>query len=99
MITVGIKNLRNSLSKYINIVKTGETIVITDHNQIVAELRPSEQTVTDSSLLNEYLEEQSIHGSIIKSTKDTFLKKKKRMINIDPKTVSDIYSNTRDERL
>ena len=37
MITVGIRNLRNSLSKYIELAKNGETILITDHNKIVAE--------------------------------------------------------------
>lgn len=99
MVTVGIKNLRNALSKYINIVKKGESVLITDHNRIVAELRPSEQSDTNFSLLNKYLEEQIINGSIIKSTKHTLLKKIKSKDSIDPEAISDIYIKTRDERL
>jgi prevent-host-death family protein len=38
--TVGIRELRQSLKAVLNRVKEGETLVITDHNRPVAELRP-----------------------------------------------------------
>ena len=99
MITVGIRNLRNSLSKYINIAKAGERILITDHDRIVAELVPSEQADENSSLLAKYMEEQIINGSVIKSTKRTILEKSRNKDEPETNITSGIYNETRDERI
>jgi antitoxin (DNA-binding transcriptional repressor) of toxin-antitoxin stability system len=40
MRTVGLKVLKNKLSEYIRIVGTGETVLVTDRDRVVAELRP-----------------------------------------------------------
>ncbi len=40
MRTVGLKVLKNRLSEYVRMVATGETILVTDRDQVVAELRP-----------------------------------------------------------
>jgi len=40
MRTVGIKLLKDKLSEYIRIAGTGETILVTDRNRVVAELGP-----------------------------------------------------------
>ncbi|MES3035781.1 MAG: type II toxin-antitoxin system Phd/YefM family antitoxin [Gemmatimonadota bacterium] len=40
MRTVGLKVLKNRLSEYIRLVVAGETILITDRDRVVAELRP-----------------------------------------------------------
>ncbi len=37
---VGVRELKNSLSRYLNRVKAGEIITITDHNNPVARLVP-----------------------------------------------------------
>jgi antitoxin (DNA-binding transcriptional repressor) of toxin-antitoxin stability system len=37
---VGIKTLKNELSKHIRAVAAGETILVTDRDRVVAELRP-----------------------------------------------------------
>lgn len=37
---VGIRELKNRLSQYIRLVRTGETVLVTDRGVIVAELRP-----------------------------------------------------------
>lgn len=39
IITVGIKDLKNNLSSYIREVKQGTRILVTERNQVVAELR------------------------------------------------------------
>ena len=54
MITVGIRNLKNSLSQYLKMVKGGERIVITDHNRIIAEIVPSSATDEKARLLEDY---------------------------------------------
>ena len=40
MRTVGLKVLRNKLSEYIRLVASGETILVSDRDRVVAELRP-----------------------------------------------------------
>jgi prevent-host-death family protein len=37
---VGLKTLKNKLSEYVRLAASGETIVITDRNRIVAEIVP-----------------------------------------------------------
>ncbi len=39
MKSVGVKQLKARLSEYIRLVRTGETVLITDRDEVVAELR------------------------------------------------------------
>lgn len=41
MIEVGIRDLRNGLSKYLKRVRQGETITVTEHGEPVARLIPA----------------------------------------------------------
>ena len=47
MRTVGIKLLKDKLSEYIRLVSTGETILITDRDRVVAELVPPDRARAD----------------------------------------------------
>jgi len=38
MISVGVRELKNQLSQYLQQVKNGERVIITEHNKIIAEL-------------------------------------------------------------
>ncbi|MFQ6045219.1 MAG: type II toxin-antitoxin system Phd/YefM family antitoxin [Gemmatimonadales bacterium] len=40
MRTVGIKQLKARLSEYLRVVRSGETVLVTDRDEVVAELRP-----------------------------------------------------------
>jgi len=40
MRTVGLKVLKNKLSEYVRLAQGGETILVTDRDQVVAELVP-----------------------------------------------------------
>src|SRR5260370_9053287 len=40
MKSVGLKVLKNKLSKYVRLAAAGETVVITDRNRVVAEIVP-----------------------------------------------------------
>jgi antitoxin (DNA-binding transcriptional repressor) of toxin-antitoxin stability system len=50
MSAVGLRELKNQLSKYVQRAKSGETVLITDRGIVVAELSPpgkhSDETVT-----------------------------------------------------
>ncbi len=51
MKAVGVKILKARLSEYLRMVKTGETILVTERDEVVAELRPAyRQGVVPSSL-------------------------------------------------
>jgi prevent-host-death family protein len=51
MKAVGVKQLKARLSEYLRLVKTGETVLITDRDEVVAELRPARrQPVSDLSI-------------------------------------------------
>jgi len=40
MATVGIRELKNNLSKYIRRVEAGERVIVTDRGRVIAELSP-----------------------------------------------------------
>jgi antitoxin (DNA-binding transcriptional repressor) of toxin-antitoxin stability system len=40
MMTVGIRDLKNRLSEYLRRVRSGESVLVTDRGEVVAELRP-----------------------------------------------------------
>jgi prevent-host-death family protein len=40
MRAVGLKTLKNRLSEYVRLVATGETVLVTDRDRVVAELVP-----------------------------------------------------------
>ena len=52
--SVGVKLLKNRLSEYIRLAVTGETVLVTDRDQVVAELGPPRSgrasTVSDAIL-------------------------------------------------
>lgn len=39
--SVGVRELRQNLSVYLDRVKAGETLAVTEHNRVVATLRPA----------------------------------------------------------
>jgi antitoxin (DNA-binding transcriptional repressor) of toxin-antitoxin stability system len=40
MRSVGLKVLKNKLSEYVRLVAGGETVLVTDHDRVVAEIHP-----------------------------------------------------------
>lgn len=99
MITVGIKNLRDSLSKYINIAKSGEKVLITDHNRVVAEIIPSSAQGASSDLLKEYIEEQTTHGTMIEASENSRIEEAKQTAEYDKSLAEGIYRDSRKERI
>lgn len=65
MTTVGVRDLKNNLSKYLLLVKSGETIIITEHDKVIGEIKkPSEFLQDSKKRAFAYLEEQSKMGKI-----------------------------------
>ena len=50
MKTVGIRELKNHLSEYLRRVRLGESVLVTDRGEVVAEFSPPTRGATDASL-------------------------------------------------
>jgi prevent-host-death family protein len=50
MKTVGVRELKNRLSEYIRQVRSGESVLVTDRGEVVAELTPPGHAPTDASV-------------------------------------------------
>lgn len=65
MKAVGIKVLKDNLSKYLKQVRAGETILVTDRDEVIAEIhRPSHPIPGKVSRLQAFLQEEARRGSI-----------------------------------
>lgn len=62
MKTAGIKQLRDKLSDYLKEVRRGETVLVTDRGEVVAELRPPGGGAAPS-----LSEEERIHSELVRS--------------------------------
>ncbi len=71
MKAVGIKVLKDNLSKYLKMVREGETIWVTDRDEVVAEIhkptRPFQQRI---SRWEAFLNEEERRGGLIRALTD-----------------------------
>jgi len=65
MKSVGIKVLKAKLSEYIRLAKAGETILVTERDEVVAEIRPARRQRTSQSSIDEALEALAERGEVI----------------------------------
>lgn len=64
MRSVGVKELKARLSEYLREVKRGETLLVTDRNEVVAELRPPRQGLATRDELTELLDTLAELGEV-----------------------------------
>lgn len=64
MISVGVRDLKNQLSRYLQYVKKGERVVITEHKRIIAELSPPREETSLVSV-EEKLKHLSSEGKVV----------------------------------
>lgn len=50
MRTVGVRELKNRLSEYLRQVRSGDSVLVTDRGEVIAELTPPGQGATDASV-------------------------------------------------
>jgi antitoxin (DNA-binding transcriptional repressor) of toxin-antitoxin stability system len=67
MKSVGIKLLKSRLSEYLRIVRAGETVLVTDRDEVVAELRPSRRQPGAPESLGDLLDSLSERGELTRS--------------------------------
>jgi prevent-host-death family protein len=66
MLMVGVRDLKNQLSQYLQYVKDGEKVIITEHNKIIAEISVPVQKKEDNiEFFEKELEKLNKEGEII----------------------------------
>ena len=74
MISVGVRDLKNQLSQYLQYVKHGERVVITEHNRIIAEISlPREGQ--DNQDIESVLERLAVAGKLQKAKRNISIAK------------------------
>lgn len=67
MKAVGIKRLKAQLSEYVRMAKAGETILVTERDEVVAELRPARRQLGPRADLEELLDGLSDAGELTRA--------------------------------
>ena len=70
MKAVGIKQFKAHLSQYIRLAKVGETIFVTEREEVVAELRPARRQVASQHTLDDVLDQLAESGAIERAAPD-----------------------------
>ena len=67
MKAVGVKQLKARLSEYLRLVKSGETILVTERTDVVAELRPARRSLPRPDVLEEALDALADGGQVTRA--------------------------------
>jgi len=73
MISVGVRDLKNQLSRYLQYVKRGESVLITEHNRIIAEIslhQEGQKEGQKSPGIEERLENLAVSGKLQKAKRN-----------------------------
>lgn len=68
MKAVGIKQLKSRLSEYVRLARAGETILVSDRDEVVAELGPARHQRPEPGSVEAVLERLSAQGSVTRSS-------------------------------
>ena len=68
MRAVGVKKLKARLSEYLRLVKAGEVVLVTDRDEVVAELRPARRQPLPPDTIEETLSDLAAAGSLMRAS-------------------------------
>jgi antitoxin (DNA-binding transcriptional repressor) of toxin-antitoxin stability system len=98
MITVGVRELKNQLSQYLQYVKDGEKIIVTEHNRIIAEIIVPEKKNVNIGI-KEKFEQLKKEGKMVLSKQNKTLVKKPQITEAEKKIEwKSIYNEVRADR-
>lgn len=87
--TVGIRELKAQISKYLRRVKEGQTLIITDHGKPIGRIIPAEQTLEERM-------QRLVEAGIIKWNGKKLEPRDPIAINRGPRQISDLVVEDRD---
>ena len=68
MKSVGVKQLKSRLSEYLRLVRNGETILVTDRGEVVAELRPARRQLGAADSIDGLLDSLAERGEVTRAS-------------------------------
>ncbi|MGO9265864.1 MAG: type II toxin-antitoxin system Phd/YefM family antitoxin [Candidatus Binataceae bacterium] len=68
MKSVGVKQLKSRLSEYLRLVRSGETVLVTDRDEVVAELRPTRRRPDSEDSLEGLLDSLAERGELTRTS-------------------------------
>jgi len=66
--SVGVKQLKSRLSEYLRLVRSGEIVLVTDRDEVVAELRPARRQFSGADSLDELLDSLAERGELTRAS-------------------------------
>ena len=70
MKVVGVKLLKARLSEYLRAVRRGDTILVTDRDEVIAELRPASRLAVPRGGVEERLERLAESGEVTRAVEE-----------------------------
>src|SRR6187431_2029561 len=99
MKAIGVKELKARLSEYLRAVKAGETLLVTDRNEIVAELRPAGRRPGQPESLDDALDLLAERGEITRArASKAAWQWKPTGLGLSARAVRDVLASVRAER-
>ncbi|GHV76304.1 hypothetical protein AGMMS49942_11250 [Spirochaetia bacterium] len=84
MLTVGVRNLKDQLSRYLELVQNGERVLVTQHNKIIAEITvPQDDVVINESPERRMLRKLAAEGRAVLAERFETTAKTPKVENID----------------
>ena len=68
MKSIGVKQLKARLSEYLRLVRSGETVLVTDRDEVIAELRPTRRHPATPESLDELLDSLAERGVVTRAS-------------------------------
>ncbi len=65
---VGVRQLKARLSEYLRLVRAGETVLVTDRDEVIAELRPARRQGRPLDALEEILDTLADAGEVTRAS-------------------------------
>lgn len=98
MKTVGVKELKARLSAYLRAVKRGETVIVTEHERVIAELHAPRTDRNSAEDIAESLDRLAAAGEVSRATsRKRGWRWKPAGLGLRPGAAARILSDLRDE--
>lgn len=99
MKAVGVKQLKAHLSEYLRMTKAGETVLVTERDEVIAELRPARRQPAPAAEIDDILDQLAAAGQIVRASQPkgawTW---KVRGIGLAPGTAATLLNHLREDR-
>jgi antitoxin (DNA-binding transcriptional repressor) of toxin-antitoxin stability system len=100
MKVVGIKLLKARLSEYVRLARAGEIILVSDRDQVVAELGPPRYQASEPDSLEAILDRLADRGSVTRSSRPSpALEAAPLGLGLSPDRVRRLIDELREDRL